>query len=82
MWIPCLFLWAFSGFEVYYILHSKKRDIPWNVLNVLKLALTTVLIILMLTDLITAFKSEIPPPNVDIYTPIVKILTFVSNVNI
>lgn len=78
VWVPCLFLWIFSGLEVYYILHSKKKDIPWNVLNVSKIILTSVLIILSLTDVITTVNSEEFIYSVDIYTPIIKILTFVS----
>lgn len=78
VWIPCIFLWTFSGLEVYYILNSKKKDIPWSVLNVSKIILSSVLIILSLTDVITALNSDNIAYSVDIYTPIIKILTFVS----
>lgn len=78
IWIPCAFLWAFSALEVFYILHSKKRDIPWNFLNISKLILTGALIILSLTDIIMSVNSEETLYSVDIYTPIIKILTFVS----
>lgn len=67
-------------FEVFYILNSKKRDIPWNFLNILKSAVTALLIILTAVDLITAVNGadETPLYNVHIYTPLIKIFTFVS----
>lgn len=82
VWVPCVFLWTFSSLEVYYILHSKKRDIPWNYLNMSKLLGTAVLFVLTVSDLVTGFKSETSSEsafqNVDIYTPIIKLLSFVS----
>lgn len=82
MWIPCIFLWIFSSLEIYYILSSKNRDIPWNWLNISKLSVTFIIIILTITDLATAInssKSETTEVhNVDIYSPVIKILTFVS----
>lgn len=80
VWVPCIFLWTFSVFEVFYILNSKKRDIPWNFLNILKSAVTALLIILTAVDLITAVNGadETPLYNVHIYTPLIKIFTFVS----
>ncbi|XP_063922509.1 multidrug resistance-associated protein 1 isoform X6 [Zophobas morio] len=80
IWIPCVFLWTFSSLEVYYILHSKKRDIPWNWVNVSKLLGTAVLFVLTVTDLVTsinsASSSDSGVSNVDIYTPIIKLLSF------
>lgn len=35
-WIPCLFLWIFSPLEVFYMLSSKQRNIPWSWLNISK----------------------------------------------
>jgi ATP-binding cassette subfamily C (CFTR/MRP) protein 1 len=77
VWVPCVFLWTFSSLEVYYILHSKKRDIPWNWVNVSKLLGTAVLFVLTVTDLVTSINSsESDTYNVDIYTPIIKLLSF------
>lgn len=82
MWVPCAVLWTFSSLEVYYILHSKRRDIPWNWLNVAKLLGTSILFVLTVTDLVTAINSasssESDVYKVDIYTPVVKLLSFVS----
>lgn len=67
---------------MYFILNSKKRDIPWNFLNFSKLFLTCVLIILSFGDLVTNIAysetEEISVYNVDLYTPVIKILSFVS----
>ncbi|KAI7815048.1 ABC subfamily C member [Rhyzopertha dominica] len=80
VWVPCLFLWTFASLEVYYILSSKHRDIPWNWLNVLKLVLTLALIILSFSDLVTSLAysegDDFTIYNVHIYTPVIKILSF------
>lgn len=82
IWVPCLFLWTFASLEVYYILSSKKRDIPWNWLNVSKLLITVILIVLSFSDIVASIayseSGEFNIYNVDIYTPIIKILSFVS----
>ena len=30
IWVPCAFLWVFSEIEVYYLLNSKKRNVPYT----------------------------------------------------
>lgn len=84
IWIPCLFLWTFASLEVFYILHSKKRDIPWNWLNVLKLVGTGALFMLTVVDLgayiyqsTSSDDESATLYNVDIYSPIIKMTTFV-----
>ncbi|XP_049823779.1 multidrug resistance-associated protein 1 isoform X4 [Aethina tumida] len=80
VWFPCAFLWTFSILEIYYITNSKKRDIPWNWLNVSKLVVTAALCVLSATDLVTSVKNakseDGSVPKVDIYTPVIKILSF------
>lgn len=81
VWIPCFFLWTFSSLEVYYLLKSKRRNIPWNWLNIFKLVVTGVLSIICLSDLVNAFKSADSDHvvySVDIYSPLIKLFTFVS----
>lgn len=82
VWVPCLFLWTFASLEVYYISNSKKRDIRWNFLNITKLLSTVLLIVLSFADLATNFahiKSEVfKVYDVDIYTPVIKVISFVS----
>nr|CAH7765033.1 unnamed protein product [Callosobruchus chinensis] len=80
VWIPCFFLWTFSALEVYYIINSKKRNVPWNWLNITKLTIILALIVLTLVDLVTAFKSAASSDSVvysvDIYSPLIKVFTF------
>ncbi|XP_045485372.1 multidrug resistance-associated protein 1 isoform X2 [Pieris rapae] len=81
IWIPCAFLWVGALLEIYYILNSKERNIPWNIFNISKLILTILLIVLKFVDLgVTVHKaSKVDEEvfNVDFYAPVVKILTFV-----
>ncbi|XP_074036471.1 multidrug resistance-associated protein 1-like [Leptinotarsa decemlineata] len=80
VWIPCLFLWAFSSLEVFYIFDSKKRDVPWNWLNLLKLGVTCTLAVLTSSDIVTIFKSAAENNSevysVDIYSPLIKLFSF------
>lgn len=59
------------------------RNVPWGVLNVSKLILTGALILLTVVDLCMAAShnssGNIYP--VDFYTPVIKIVTFVSIVD-
>ncbi|XP_050310916.1 multidrug resistance-associated protein 1 isoform X2 [Anthonomus grandis grandis] len=80
VWIPCLFLWLFSSLEIYYIANSKNKNIPMNWLNSLKLAVTGALCVLMLSDFITSLQSsnsDSDVSTVDIYTPLLKLVTFI-----
>ncbi|KRT79870.1 ABC transporter ATP-binding protein [Oryctes borbonicus] len=79
VWVPCIYLWIFSSLEVFYILNSKKRNVPWNFLNISKLLFSCVLIILSISDFsvsINRTTKEVEVFNVDIYTPLIRILTF------
>ncbi|KAG6453079.1 multidrug resistance-associated protein 1 isoform X4 [Manduca sexta] len=80
VWAPCLFLWVFAILDIYYILHSKERNIPWNILNISKLVITCLLIVLKFVDLgvavHTSSNGEEKVYNADYYSPIIKILTF------
>ncbi|XP_072401345.1 multidrug resistance-associated protein 1 isoform X11 [Diabrotica undecimpunctata] len=80
VWIPCIFLWFFAGLEVFYICNSKRRNIPWNWLNLSKLAITATLIVLTISDIVTSFKTAgsrgSTVNDVDIYSPLIKILSF------
>ncbi|CAH2108143.1 unnamed protein product [Euphydryas editha] len=81
VWIPCLFLWVAALLDSYYILNSKERNIPWNILNITKLVITCLLIVLKFVDLgVTVHnssKEDVAVFNADYYSPIVKILTFI-----
>ncbi|XP_049764041.1 multidrug resistance-associated protein 1 isoform X1 [Schistocerca cancellata] len=79
VWVPCVFLWTFSALETYYLLSSKTRNVPWNWLNATKLVITLILVVLTVADLGNAFhlislNEDVHP--VDIFVPIIKIMTF------
>lgn len=67
--------------EAYYILHSKRRNVPYTWLFITKQVLTIVLILLSIVDLGMALYDEsnsVEVYSVDYYTPCIKIITFVS----
>ncbi|XP_028899889.2 multidrug resistance-associated protein 1 isoform X3 [Zeugodacus cucurbitae] len=82
VWGPCVFLWAFSVFDFYYLKASLDKNIPWNKLNISKLVLNSALLILSAIDFVFALvksgdeatASLIHP--VDIWGPIIKFATF------
>ncbi|XP_027847516.1 multidrug resistance-associated protein 1 isoform X2 [Aphis gossypii] len=79
IWSPCLFLWLFTPLEVYYLVHSRYRDIPWNWLNLTKLGGAALLCLLSIIDIayaIIQYSSGMPIYSVDFYTPLVKLITF------
>jgi ATP-binding cassette subfamily C (CFTR/MRP) protein 1 len=82
VWTPCIFLWTFSSLEAYYLLNSKRKNIPHTWLFIAKFILTVALILLTFMDLGKAVKdywSDITVYSVDYCTPCIKIVTFVSN---
>lgn len=80
VWVPCAFLWLFSGIEIYYFLNSKNKNIPYTWLFISKQILIITLILLNIVDLgIAIYKSTYKEVyNVDYCTPIIRIVTFVS----
>lgn len=80
IWVPCAFLWVFSLMEAYYILHSKRRNVPYTWLFIIKQVLTIALILLSIVDLGMAIHESTSREvySVDYYTPFIKIITFVS----
>ncbi|XP_071638104.1 multidrug resistance-associated protein 1 isoform X1 [Temnothorax longispinosus] len=78
VWVPCIFLWAFSAMEAYYFLNSKRRNVPYTWLFISKQVLTVGLILLSIVDLGVAIHASTyrTVHNVDYCTPIVKIVSF------
>nr|QCO93576.1 ATP-binding cassette subfamily C member 5 [Chilo suppressalis] len=80
VWIPCIYLWVAAFLDLYYILHSKEKNIPWNILNITKLVVNCLLIVVKFVDLgVTVHNSSQKDKvvaNADYYSPIIKILTF------
>lgn len=70
-------------FDFWYLKASLDKNIPWNRLNISKLLVNVGLLVVTALDLIMSFvkkggDSELPLYGVDIWTPIIKLLTFVS----
>ncbi|XP_071568154.1 multidrug resistance-associated protein 1 isoform X1 [Temnothorax nylanderi] len=78
VWVPCIFLWAFSAMEAYYFLNSKRRNVPYTWLFISKQVLTVGLILLSIVDLGVAIHASTyrTVHSVDYCTPIVKIVSF------
>ncbi|XP_018048305.1 PREDICTED: multidrug resistance-associated protein 1 isoform X2 [Atta colombica] len=78
VWVPCIFLWTFSAMEAYYLLNSKRRNVPYTWLFISKQVLTVGLILLSIVDLGMAIHESTfrMVYSVDYYTPIVKIVSF------
>ncbi|XP_055548703.1 multidrug resistance-associated protein 1 isoform X7 [Wyeomyia smithii] len=77
VWAPCAFLWLFFVIELYYLRNSRNRNVPWSVVNVSKIVVTSALLVLTLVDLIKAISTEGPVAPVYFYTPVIKMATFV-----
>ncbi|XP_063974580.1 multidrug resistance-associated protein 1 isoform X9 [Diachasmimorpha longicaudata] len=75
VWTPCAFLWTFSFLEAYYLINSKRRDIPYSSKFIAKGLLTAVLIVFSIMDLGLAIHRN-SSKTVDYYTPIIKFATF------
>lgn len=80
VWVPCFFLWIFLPLDLYYLSRSTKPDIRWTWINRLKLVITAALSVTSIADIALAFteKDTTKVPNVDLYSPLIKLLTFVS----
>lgn len=67
--------------EAYYFLNSKRRNVPYTWLFISKQVLTIGLILLSIIDLGVAIHASAygrTVYNVDYYTPVIKIVSFVS----
>lgn len=80
IWVPCFFIIFFTPLELYNIKTSRYADIPWSFLNVTRLLISIILIGLSASDLVYGIISKGSPGvyNVHIFTPIIKMVTFVS----
>ena len=81
VWIPCAFLWLAAGLDIYYALISRARNVPWSPLNVAKITVIVLLMILQLLELAYSFykaNEGYVVYDVEKYTPITRIITFVS----
>ncbi|XP_030238826.1 multidrug resistance-associated protein 1 isoform X11 [Drosophila navojoa] len=81
VWAPCAFFWAFVLIDFWYLKASLDRNIPWNKLNIGKVLFNVGLIVITALDLIMVFvkkgEADIPIYPVDIWTPVIKLATFI-----
>ncbi|XP_012271250.1 multidrug resistance-associated protein 1 isoform X2 [Orussus abietinus] len=79
VWVPSIYLWLFSTVEACYLLNSKRKNIPYTWKFIAKLVLNCTLIVLTICDLGMAIynSSYTVVYDVDYYTPLIKIFTFI-----
>ncbi|XP_014219235.1 multidrug resistance-associated protein 1 isoform X2 [Copidosoma floridanum] len=80
IWVPCIFLWICSSFEAYYLVNSKRKNIPLTWLFISKYIITVALILLTVLDLGKTIRNWVLDNivyDVDFLTPCIKILTFI-----
>ncbi|XP_053980762.1 multidrug resistance-associated protein 1 isoform X1 [Hylaeus volcanicus] len=79
VWVPCAFLWVFSAIEVYYLINSKKKNVPYTWLFISKQILVVALIVLSMVDLENAISRSTSETvfSVDYCTPSIKIISFI-----
>ncbi|XP_077296379.1 multidrug resistance-associated protein 1-like [Arctopsyche grandis] len=79
LWIPCTFLWLFASLEILYTFNYKNTRIPWNIYNVVKFFINTILVVVAIVDFVFAFNAskEYGIPLVEMFSPIVKAATFI-----
>ncbi|XP_076628337.1 multidrug-Resistance like Protein 1 isoform X1 [Colletes latitarsis] len=79
LWVPCSFLWLFSAIEVYYLINSKRKNIPYTWLYVSKQVFIAALIVLSIIDLGEAIHRSTSRfvYSVDYCTPLVKIISLI-----
>ncbi|GAB1859186.1 Multidrug resistance-associated protein 1 isoform X7 [Camponotus japonicus] len=76
IWVPCIFLWVFSVMEAYYLINSKRRNVPYTWLFISKQVLTIALILLSVIEIILVMQAS-EDYSVEYYTPFIKIVTFI-----
>lgn len=66
--------------EAYYLINSKRRNVPYTWLFISKQVLTVALIILSIVEILLAMNASGHRMvySVEYYTPFIKIITFVS----
>lgn len=81
VWFPCIFLWVFLASDIYYSVTSRAKDVPRSALSIAKYTIAVLLIVEEAVRLVFAVSRQddgyIVYP-VDIYTPLIKVATYVS----
>lgn len=77
---PIAFFWIFLPLEYYWLNKSLNRNIPWTWKNVSKFLIVTAILVICVCDFFANVSDDMPIVKVDIYMPLVKLLTYVSNI--
>ncbi|XP_058820090.1 multidrug resistance-associated protein 1-like [Topomyia yanbarensis] len=79
-WVPCLFLFVFSIYEIHKYGTSWFRDIPWNWYNLSKMLITFILMCMSWIDLgmVVTYKEEQGLFDVQIVTAVLNAIAYIA----
>ncbi|XP_049281513.1 multidrug resistance-associated protein 1-like isoform X2 [Anopheles funestus] len=79
-WVPCLFLFVFSVYDILKITESRYRDIPWNWYNLSKMLVIFLLMCMSWIDLgmVVSYQDEQGLYDVQILTAVFNALTYID----
>uniref|UniRef100_A0A182J6S8 ABC-type glutathione-S-conjugate transporter n=1 Tax=Anopheles atroparvus TaxID=41427 RepID=A0A182J6S8_ANOAO len=79
-WVPCVFLFVFSMYDIYKITESKYRDIPWNWYNLSKMLVIFLLMCMCWIDLgmVLSYQDEQGLFDVQILTAVFNALAYID----
>ncbi|XP_071043193.1 multidrug resistance-associated protein 1 isoform X2 [Parasteatoda tepidariorum] len=82
IWAPVAFFWLFIPLEIYFISSTKKKLIPWSVLNISKLVIIFLMMALTIGDMsyqMVQFSKTGHVAPFEYYTPFLLFLTLAAN---
>uniref|UniRef100_A0A182M895 ABC-type glutathione-S-conjugate transporter n=1 Tax=Anopheles culicifacies TaxID=139723 RepID=A0A182M895_9DIPT len=79
-WVPCLFLFVFSIYDILKITESRYRDIPWNWYNLSKMLVIFLLMCMSWIDLgmVVSYQDEQGLYDVQILTAVFNALAYID----
>ncbi|EJY57511.1 AAEL017209-PA [Aedes aegypti] len=79
-WVPCFLLFLFTFYEVYGIVTSRYRDIPWNWLNISKIVITFMLMTLRGLTMIVNYHNQQDVFDVQILVAVFNALAYITTI--
>lgn len=76
VYVPCALLWILAPWQIWLCRQSKNRNIPWSLLNILRLGSTSILLLLTLVDLILELTLGNVTSAAACIAPVILTLTF------
>lgn len=83
IWIPCGFIWCMIPLEIYYLIKSTSRHIPWTAINLTKLIIMILLVLLTIIDMadsVYQYQQGIDVPSVNYYASFILCITFILTI--